>query len=238
MEKIYFISDVHLGAHTQEIEIIKKERLLTFFNFIHKKADLFYIVGDLFDFWFEYRKAIPKVSLKVLSKLNQLVEAGTEIRYFAGNHDYWLGSFLEHEIGIKIYHKPLAVKHNSQNLFIAHGDGLAIGDWGFRILKRIFKNRVNIFLYSLIHPDVGITLAKFISKISEEKGENPHDEDYRNFALAKLSQGFDGVILGHTHKLLFEKINSKYYINLGEWIKSFTFLEFSDNKFELKTWSS
>ncbi|MFQ5863972.1 MAG: UDP-2,3-diacylglucosamine diphosphatase [bacterium] len=238
MGKIYFISDVHLGAHSQETEKTKKQRLLTFLNFVHKKADFLYIVGDLFDFWFEYRRAIPKVSLQVLSKMCQLVEGGTEIRYFAGNHDLWLGDYLEKETGVKIYHEPLAVYHNNLYLYIAHGDGLAKGDWSIRILRRIFKNRVNIFLYSLIHPDVGITLAKFISKKSMQKGENTHDADYHGFAMAKLNQGFDAVILGHTHKPLFEKINSKYYINLGEWMSKFTFLELADTKFELKTWSA
>ncbi|MFQ6113560.1 MAG: UDP-2,3-diacylglucosamine diphosphatase, partial [bacterium] len=201
------------------------------------KADFLYIVGDLFDFWFEYRKAIPKVSLKILSKLCQLVEDGTEVRYFAGNHDLWLGNYLEKEIGVKIYHEPLAAYHNNLHLYIAHGDGLAKGDRGIRILRRIFKNRINVFLYSLIHPDVGITLARFVSRKSMQKGDNPYDADYHDFAMTKLNQGFDVVILGHTHKPLFEKINSKYYINLGDWMCSFTFLQLTDTTFELKTWS-
>lgn len=238
MEHIYFISDIHLGADRQENEIIKRERLLNFLTSIRKKADILYIVGDLFDFWFEYRQAIPKICIKILSKFDQLVESGTEIRYLVGNHDQWLGDFLEKEIKVKIYHEPLTVIHNNLKLYIAHGDGFAKRDLGSRVLKRIFKNRYNIFLYSLIHPDLGIPLAKFFTRISKEKGENTFDEDYRNFALSKFIRGFDAVILGHTHKPLIEKINSKFYVNLGDWIRSFTYLKLSDKKFQLKTWTS
>ncbi|MFQ5750854.1 MAG: UDP-2,3-diacylglucosamine diphosphatase [bacterium] len=237
MERIYFISDAHLGAHSPEIEKLKITNLISFFTAIQDKADLLYIVGDLFDFWFEYRKAIPKVNLTILFKLQQLVESGVKINYFTGNHDLWLRGYLTEEIGVEIFREPLKTKHNTLDLYIAHGDGLAKGDRVARILQRIFKNRLNIFLYGWLHPDIGIPLAKLISKKSKEKGENPFDEDYRQFALAKLHQGFDGVILGHTHKPLFEKINAKFYVNLGDWIEHFTYLELIGTHFELKTWT-
>ncbi len=237
MEKVYFISDVHLGASPPESEKLKIRNLVSFFNTIQNTADFLYIVGDLFDFWFEYSKAIPKVSLKVLSKLQQLVESGVKIQYVTGNHDLWLGHYLADEIGVEIYRSPLEIYLNTLNLYIAHGDGLIKKDWSLRILQRIFKNRINIFLYRLIHPDIGIPLAKFVARKSREKGENRFDKEYRKFALDKLSQGFDGVILGHTHKPLFEKNDSKYYINLGDWIENFSYLELTGTHFELKSWS-
>lgn len=236
MERIYFISDVHLGAHSEEIERLKTTRLLSFLKSIQDKAEYLYIVGDLYDFWFEYYKAIPKVNLKVLVSLNQLVESGTEVRYFIGNHDLWHDAYLEKELGIKIYHQSLATRHNSLNLFVAHGDGLVHGEWKLRFTKKIFKNPFNIFLYRLLHPDIGIPLARYISNRSKKKGENRFIEDFRKFALKKLEDGFDAVILGHTHRPVFENKNSKYYINLGDWIKSFTYLQLIETSFELKSW--
>jgi len=236
MERIYFISDVHLGGDPPEIESLKTNLLISFLNAIQSKADYLYIVGDLFEFWFEYRKAIPKINLKVISKLCQLHESGITIRYLTGNHDLWHETYFKEETDMEIYHKSLAVEHNSLKLHIAHGDGLAEKNWGLRLLNGIFKNRVNIFLFKLIHPDLGVPLAKWVSKKSREKGDNRFDEEYRKYALEKLNQGFEAVILGHTHKPIFENIGSKYYINLGDWIDSFTYLQLIGTKFELKKW--
>ncbi len=236
MDKIYFLSDAHLGAHPEEIEQIKIANLSSFLNSIQNKADYLYIVGDLYDFWFEYSRAIPKVNLKVLAKLSQLVESGTQVRYLTGNHDLWQNGYLQNEIGVKIYHEPLEPVHNSLKLFIAHGDGLIKRNWSLRVQKRIFKNPVNIFLYRLLHPDIGIPLAMKVSAKSKEREEKRFDQDYRHFAITKLNAGFHAVILGHTHVPLFEKINSGFYINLGEWMKKFTYLEMSGKKLELKSW--
>ena len=129
---------------------------ISFLNTILGRADFLYIVGDLFDFWFEYRRAIPKVNLKILFKLHQLVESGVRINYFAGNHDVWLGNYLQDEIGVHIIREPRDVRHNSLTFYVAHGDGVIKQDRKQRLLNRIFKNRFNIFLYRLIHPDIGI----------------------------------------------------------------------------------
>jgi len=231
------ISDVHLGGHAAEIEKQKIESLLSFLEAVQDQADLLYIVGDLYDFWFEYRRVIPKMDLKVLFKLRRLVESGVQIIYLAGNHDIWLGSYLANEIGITIHHGPLVVEHNSLKLYIAHGDGLAKRDHLVRFLNFLFKNRLNVFLYRLIHPDLGIPFAHFIANISRGKGDNPYDADYREFARAKWSEGYDVVILGHSHIPVFEKVQDKYYINLGDWIEHFSYLELSNTQPLLKTWS-
>ncbi|RMD89432.1 MAG: UDP-2,3-diacylglucosamine diphosphatase [Calditrichaeota bacterium] len=238
MQNIYFISDAHLGSEAKDKELAKIELLLNFLDFVRQQADILYIVGDLFDFWFEYRHAIPKTSLKILAKLFQLVEKGVQVRYFAGNHDLWLGNFLQQELGIKIYHEPLDVIHNGLKFYIAHGDGLAKGDRGYRFLKRIFKNRLNIFLYRWLHPDVGVPLAKFFSNRSRTKGENPFDEDYWNLATSLLGKGYDVVIFGHTHKPLFKRIDGRYYINLGDWIENFTYLHLKHTTLQLYRWPS
>jgi UDP-2,3-diacylglucosamine hydrolase len=179
---------------------------------------------------------IPKVDLKVLFQLRRLVEAGVQIIYLAGNHDIWLGKYLENEIGITIHHGPLTAEHNSLKIYIAHGHGLAKRDRFVRFLNRLFKNRLNIFLYRLIHPDWGIPFAHFITNLSRGKGDNPYEADYREFARAKWGEGYDVVILGHSHIPVFEKVGEKYYINLGDWIEHFTYLELSSTQPELKPW--
>lgn len=237
MKTIYFISDVHLGGHDAEVERNKIEKLRSFFVEISGKADILYIVGDLYDFWFEYARAIPKINIKALAALNELIESGTEVRYFTGNHDIWHESFFEKELGVKIYHHPQIVSHNQLKLFIAHGDGLTKGEWKLRLIKRVFKNPVSIFLFRLLHPDVGIAITRLFSRGRREHKVNPFIEDYREFAQQKLGDGFDAVILGHTHMSVFEHHHQdKYYINLGEWIRNFNYLKLSGKKFEFAEW--
>jgi UDP-2,3-diacylglucosamine hydrolase len=156
--------------------------------------------------------------------------------YLAGNHDLWLQRYFDEQLGITVHHGPLSATHNSLRLFIAHGDGLAAGDRRLRNLNRIFRSQVNIFLYRLLHPDVGIPLAKFMASKSRQRGENPHGADYREFARRKLNENFDAVILAHTHQPLFERIDSKYYINLGDWMNHFTYLEMIGDRLNLKSW--
>jgi len=237
MERVYFISDVHLGGHDREVEADKVQRLSTFLDHLRDRAQVLYIVGDLHNFWFEYRRAIPKFNLKVVAKLIGLIESGIEIRYFLGNHDQWHDHFWANETGMKVYRQSAEVMHNGLKLYLAHGDGLAAGDLRNRVLKRIFHNRLNRTLFRLIHPDIGIALAQSIASKSAEKGVGGHEEDYRNFAQRKLREGYDAVILGHTHIPLFEQLAEGYYINLGDWIRSFTFLELSGDALRLRHWN-
>ncbi|MFQ5636557.1 MAG: UDP-2,3-diacylglucosamine diphosphatase [bacterium] len=237
MKKVYFISDVHLGAHPPRLEQAKIDKLVSFLSHIQKDAQRLYIVGDLYDHWFEYRKAIPKVNLKVLFTIQQLAEAGVEVIYFTGNHDQWLGDYLEGELDVTICREPLCAEHNHLKLYIAHGDGLIKRDMRVRILNRIFRNRVNMLFYRWLHPDLGLPFMKYIAAKSRQKSENAFDDEYFAFAKSKLEEGFDGVILGHTHKPLFREINSKHYINLGDWCYYFTYLVLTGTAFELKTWS-
>jgi UDP-2,3-diacylglucosamine hydrolase len=236
MERVYFISDVHLGAHKREHEQRKIENLIAFLKAICGNAEILYIVGDLFDFWFEYRSAIPKINLEVLFRLKQFIESGGRLIYLAGNHDLWLDRYFDEQLGITVHHGPLIAMHNSMRLFIAHGDGLAKNDHRLRILNRIFRNRSSIFLYRLLHPDIGIPLARYMAGRSRQKGENPYSADYRELARAKLNENFDAVILAHTHIPLIERFESKYYINLGDWMQHFTYLEMLGDKLQLKSW--
>ncbi|MCX7878395.1 MAG: UDP-2,3-diacylglucosamine diphosphatase [Ignavibacteria bacterium] len=238
-KKSYFFSDVHLGLGTFEEEKIKERKLIGFLEKIRVDAVKIFIAGDLFDCWIEYRKAVPKGFYRTLSKLNELVEQGIEINFFSGNHDFWLNSYLRDDVGLKLYDYMDTII-DGKRLYIIHGDGLSKGDLGYKIIKKILRNRFNQFLYSWIHPDIGISLAEKSSKKSRFHNENQSygAEGMENFASDKISEGFDYVIMGHYHKPLIKEISSNgkkgYFITLGDWIKNFSYGVLSDGKFEIK----
>jgi UDP-2,3-diacylglucosamine hydrolase len=236
MSKVFFIADVHLNAHSPEVEARKVSRLIPFFEHVRQTSTCLYIVGDLYNFWFEYRHAIPRINLKVLAKLIELVEAGVTVHYLTGNHDLFHETYLCDEIGLQIHHNPMLVEHNGLKLFVAHGDDLAENDRKLILLRRIFESRLNNTLFRLIHPDIGIPLAHWVTGKSAMKGENKYEEDYINFARSKFGAGMDAVILGHTHKPICDNIDGKYYVNLGDWITKYTYLELNEQEFQLKTW--
>jgi UDP-2,3-diacylglucosamine hydrolase len=242
---IYFISDAHLGAEGKEKEKIKEGRLLAFLDKVKEEGESLYILGDMFEFWFEYKNVIPKDHFKVLSQLRNVVDSGIKVNYVVGNHDFWLGDFLTEQIGIKIFKYPIEVNHQSKKIFIAHGDGLAKKDWGYRILKKILRNRVNIFLYKLIPPDLSYPLAKFVagkSRVQADKREASYLDDYRSFAYEKIKQGFDAVILAHTHIPILETFDHNLtsspkggiYLNIGDWFKHFTYGRLVEGTFYLE----
>jgi len=234
-EKAVFLSDAHLGTGDDDK---KRENVLIDFlsKEINEKVVLF-IIGDLFDFWFEYKNAIPKGHYRLIAKLIELVNSGTKIYYIAGNHDFWTGNFFKREIGIEFHSEALKVEIYGKKLYIAHGDGIKRKDWGYRLLKKIFRNRINIFLYRWLHPDFGIPFAKMISKASRDystERDYGSDLEYFEFAKKKFKEGFDAVILAHTHRPYFKKVDSKYYVNIGDWLVNFSYLEINKDKFQLK----
>ena len=197
---IYFISDVHLGADTYEAEETKRNRLLSFLRSLRGQTPLLYIVGDLFDFWFEYRSVILRQHYRVLYELSALAESGTRIVYLAGNHDFWLGSFLDEQVGIETKYGPLEVNLQDKRFFICHGDGMIAKDWGYRMMRKILHNRFLIRSFQLIHPDLGVVLGKRISLLSRDHGA-PTDWDphlaYRDLGVSILKKGYDVVVFGH-----------------------------------------
>ncbi len=255
---IYFISDAHLGAEEKEKEKIKEEKLVSFLDRIKADAESLYILGDMFEFWFEYKNLIPKDHFKVLSQLRALVDSGIKTSYVVGNHDFWLGDFLTEQIGVKIFKDPIEVTLQGKRIFTAHGDGLAKKDFGYKILKKILRNRVNIFLYRQIPPNISYPVAKFVagkSRSQADRREASYLEDYRNFAYEKIRQGFDAVILAHTHIPILENLSENsalrqaqggegsrtaesshggIYLNIGDWFKHFTYGKLMEGKFYLE----
>jgi UDP-2,3-diacylglucosamine hydrolase len=256
-KKHYFFSDVHLGFLQPDVEKAKERKLVGFLESIRDNAEKIYIVGDLFDCWIEYRRAVPKGFYRTLAKLNEMVEQGIEVNFFSGNHDFWLNTYLRDDVGLKLYYDFLETEIDGKRFYITHGDGLSKGDTGYKILKKILRNRVNQFLYSLIHPDIGLWLAQGSSKKSRLHTDDrqrlnetyPETKDagsrgasgMREFAKNKIACGADFVVMGHVHKPQMIEITANnrmgYYITLGDWINNFTYGEYSAGKFELKKYS-
>lgn len=237
---VFFLSDAHLGAEEENKEKLKEERLVSLFERVREEGETLYLVGDLFEFWFEYKNVIPKDHFTILTKLNQLVECGIRINYVVGNHDFWLGDFLPKHIGIPIFKQPIDVIHQGKRIFITHGDGLAKGDLGYKVLKKILRNKVNIFLYRQIPPDLSYPLAKFVAKSSRsqvQKRDTRYLEEYQNFAIAKIKQGFDAVILAHTHVPVLYDFSEGVYLNLGDWFQHFTYGRLWEGKFHLESYA-
>ena len=160
--KIYFAGDFHLGKPDKDSSLSREKKIIEWLNHIKKDAQDVFLMGDLFDFWFEYKNVIPKDNLRFLSTISNLIDEGITIHYFIGNHDLWVINYFK-ELGIKVYDKPQNFKINEKILLIGHGDGLGKGDTGYKFLKGIFKNKFCQFLFRWIHPDIGIPLGRFLS---------------------------------------------------------------------------
>lgn len=239
MVKAFFISDAHLGLETKDKEKEKERKLIGFLQHVKEHGSHLFIVGDLFDAWFEYRTVIPKGFHRLFTSLEDLTQQGIEVHYLAGNHDYWMGNFFHEYLGINIYFEPFTITIDGKKFYFHHGDGLTGKDLGYRILKKLLRNPLNIWLYSWLHPDVGILLAKLSSRKSRyhtmQKEYGPEDGLHK-FAAKKINEGIDYVIMGHRHKPTVVPIGNGMYINLGDWISFFTYAEFSHGNLELKTW--
>lgn len=238
----FFISDAHLGTDNGELEALKEEKLFSFFEMVCEKGGELYILGDLFDFWFEYGRLVPRQHMRLLSRLLRLVESGIQVHYVVGNHDYWAGDFFEQELGVRIWKKPLTVELGGRRAFITHGDGFEEGDRGYRIIKRILRNRASIFLFGLLHPRLGFLLARTVSALTKgdyEKKAPRASRALREYALSRLErEDIDLFITGHTHTPEITRTGGKYFVNIGDWIRHFTFATVTDGVPKLVRWST
>ena len=222
MSKQYlFISDIHLGLQSKEVEEEKEKLLVKFLEFAKSNCDELFIVGDLFDFWFEYKRVYQKGYFRTLTALKNLTDKGIKVHYFIGNHDFLHRDFFEKEIGAVMYKDAVSFSLIEKKFFIGHGDGMVENDLGYKILKWVLRNRVTQWMYSMLHPDFGIWLASRTSKSSREyttKKDYGEVDGLFEAAKKKIDQGFDYVIFGHLHKKVFENYNNGSYINLGSWL--------------------
>ncbi len=240
-KKIYFASDFHLGAPNEEISLKREKLLVKWLDEIKTDAEVIYLVGDLFDFWFEYDTAVPRGFTRFLGKLAELSDAGIPIHIFTGNHDMWMFGYLEKELNITLHREPINREYTGKKFFIGHGDGLGPGDHGFKVIKKVFANKMSQWMFAKLHPDWGIKLAQFWS--GKSRGNN-EDEKYLGedgewlvqFAKEKLkTEHYDYFIFGHRHLPLYMDVgNDSFYINLGDWISHNTYAVFDGEKLELK----
>lgn len=240
-KKVYFASDQHLGAPTPEKSFPREKKFVAWLNQIKDDAEALFLVGDLFDFWFEYKTVVPKGFVRVLGKLAEIRDSGIPIYFFVGNHDLWMNDYFEKELNIPVYHKPQVFLINNKKVFIGHGDGLGPDDKGFKRMKKVFTFPLFQWMFRWLHPDLGVKLGQFMSVKNKMISG---DEDFKflgedkewlvQYCKRKLETNhYDYFVFGHRHLPLEIQLNkNSKYINLGDWINYFTYAEFS-NEFKL-----
>ena len=242
-KKIYFASDNHLGAPTMEASRPREKKFVAWLDEIKTDAHTIFLLGDLFDFWFEYKTVIPKGFTRILGKLAEIADSGIAIHYFVGNHDLWMKGYFEEELGIPVYYKPKEFVFNDKAFFIGHGDGLGPGDKGYKRMKRVFKSPFFNWLFRWGHPDIGMRIAqyfsvknKLISGVDDATFLGEDKEWLILYCKKKLEEAHrDYFVFGHRHLPLDIQLNdSSKYINLGDWITYFTYGVFDGEEIELR----
>ena len=241
-KKIYFASDQHLGAPTPEASLPREKKFVSWLDTIKEDAQAIFLLGDLFDFWFEYKTVVPKGFVRVLGKLAEIRDSGIPIYFFVGNHDLWMRDYFEKELNIPVYHSPQEFELNGKTFLIGHGDGLGPGDKGYKRMKKVFTFPFFQWLFRWLHPDWGVKLGQYLSvKNKLISGDEDaqflgnEDEWLVQYCQRKLTQKhYDFFIFGHRHLPLDIDLNNQSkYINLGDWIKYYTYGEFMKT-FKLK----
>jgi UDP-2,3-diacylglucosamine hydrolase len=244
-KKIYFSSDNHLGAPTPESSLPREKKFVAWLDAIKEDAAAIFLLGDLFDFWMEYTRVVPKGFTRTLGKLAEISDSGIPVFYFVGNHDLWMNGYFEEELNIPVFHKPQEFIINNTTFFIGHGDGLGPGDKSYKRMKKIFTNPLcKWFFRRLLHPDFGMRVGhymsvknKLISGDEDVKFLGEENEWLALYCKRKLEEKHrDYFVFGHRHLPLEIdlKDNSKY-INLGDWISHYTYGVFDGKTFDLKT---
>jgi len=242
-KKIYFASDFHLGTPDYDSSLIREKKVVSWLDEIKNDAEEIFLIGDVFDFWFEYKHVIPKGYTRLLGKLSELSDSGIKIHLFTGNHDVWIFDYLPKEIGLTLYRHPISRIMNNKLFLIGHGDGLGPGDRGYKFIKKVFTNKLCQWLFKWIHPDIGIGLAEFWSRKSRDSTKEEElkylgdDKEWLVvYAKEKLKEKeYNYFIFGHRHMPLDVNIENKArYINLGDWLGHFTYAEFDGKDIYLK----
>jgi len=241
-KKIYFASDQHLGAPTPKASLPREKKFVAWLDTIKEDAGTIFLLGDLFDFWFEYKTVVPKGFVRVLGKLAELKDAGIDIYFFVGNHDLWMRDYFQKELNIPVFHKPQEFDINGKIFLIGHGDGLGPSDHGYKRMKKVFTFPFFKWVFRWLHPDIGVRLGhyfsvknKLISGDEDARFLGKENEWLAQYCRRKLTEKhYDFFVFGHRHlPLEIELNNNSTYINLGDWIQYFTYGEFMKT-FKLK----
>jgi UDP-2,3-diacylglucosamine hydrolase len=242
-KKIYFASDFHLGIPDKASSRAREKRICQWLDEIKHDAACIFLVGDLFDVWFEYNLVIPKGYARFFGKLAELSDAGIPIEVFTGNHDLWMRGYFEDEFGIPVHHDPIRREYNGKKFLIAHGDGLGPGDSTYKVMKKVFRSPLSQWLYRRLHPDTGVGMAGWFSRrgvkhtdTAEERFLGPEKEWLVQYALDMLKkEHIDYFIFGHRHVAVTYPLSSNsLFINLGDWIRYDSYAVFDGRELDLK----
>ncbi len=246
MSTVYFASDIHLGKKTSRTSQEREELICDWLHKVSTDADCIYLVGDLFDYWYEYKHVIPKGFELFKATLLELRRKNIRIEIFTGNHDLWMGDYFAQTLDIPIHRDPLIVEWNRVTLFIGHGDGLGPGDHGYKFIKKIFRNKICQWLFSRVHPNFALSLMMYFSKLSNRRNKGKHP--FKNFESEWLvtfaeehnekHQEIDLYVFGHRHIPIDYQLSNgaSRYINLGDWMEHFTYLKIDDQTAQLKVY--
>lgn len=236
-KEIFFVSDAHFGIALDGYDD-REEVFAQFLRQITPRASHLFILGDLFDFWIEYKYAIRPDYFLVLCELRRLVENQVKVHYVAGNHDFALGPFFSEISKIHVHLEPFTTTLQNKKVHLSHGDGVIAADIGYRILRKILRNPINQKLYKMMHPDLGVSLGTFFSGSSRKYLKNritPYIiRKYQEYASGVLKQNLDHVIFGHTHRAELTKMEHGIYCNSGAWLIHYNYVTMCDG--ELKLW--
>lgn len=243
-QKVYFASDFHLGVPDYETSFSREKKIIRWLDECKKDAKAIFLVGDLFDFWFEYKHTIPKGFTRFLGKLAELSDQGIELHVFVGNHDLWMFGYFEKELNAKVHFNPIKVNINNQSLYVGHGDGLGPGDKGYKRLKKIFTNSFFQWCFHWLHPNIGVGLANFWSSKSRAQANNVEQKFlgekewlWQYAQHHEKKEHHDYYVFGHRHLPLNLEVGEKSrYINLGEWISQYTYAVYEEDELRLKTY--
>jgi len=243
---IYFASDFHLGAPNHAKSLEREKEICAWMDYIRPTCSELFLVGDIFDFWFEYKHAIPKGFVRLQGKIAEFTDAGIPVHVFTGNHDMWIFDYLPLEIGIQLHKEPIIRTFGNKRFFIGHGDGLGPGDRGYKFIKKVFASKISQWLFARFHPNFGVWLANYSSKSSRAATGND-DEKFlglENEWLVIFSEEqykltpVDYFVFGHRHLPLSIPIAGKAeYLNLGDWLKYYTYAVFDGEHLTLKKWN-
>ncbi len=242
-EKIYFASDFHLGVPDAISSLEREKKVVAWLDRVKHDAAEIYLVGDIFDFWFEYRYTVPKGFVRLLGKIAEITDSGTPVHVFTGNHDMWLFDYLPKETGVQLHREPIERTYGGKLFLIGHGDGLGPGDNWYKLLKKIFANKACQWMYARLHPNFAFGLATYLSKrsriatgSSDAKYLGDENEWLFQYCKEKLKEKqYDYFIFGHRHLPIDVKVGDKArYVNLGEWVNYYTYAEFDGKDLHLK----
>ncbi len=234
------LSDVHLGAIPEG----NARAFEAFLRHLPEMASRLLIAGDLFDYWFEYRTVVLRQHFSVLRRLAELQDGGLGVTLVGGNHDAWGGSFLREEIGIRLVDGPVVMEVGDRRVYVAHGDGLVGGDWGYRLLRRLIRNRLGTGAFRLLHPDLADHVVRRVSSTDARCEAGPDRESSQADRLSKHAERLlrddpqlDLVVFGHSHRPELREVEpDRFYLNAGDWVHHCSYGLVDREQIELREW--